>query len=361
MSQNFADRVKLLMEYDTSTTKSENTSNILQKNIVSEQGFVASSLKSGFAGTFDDILRNVKGGLKTTGGKAIKSVDDLVLNMEKGAVSAAMMGQVRRSLLKSGKITKSFRDELIDDLLSTPGALQKGGTNLKELKQSYRNLGYSDEVADAIANRVIKLRKTPGAFGGVKPAPTVATNVKISEKVRRIAEIFYKRGDGWKKFWTYAKRIGIPLAVGIAVWYLVSGESVDKNEVEGGDSTPTGFRDCNSLEFLTQGCKSDKIKQLQTCIGFTGKDVDGIWGPNTQERMRQLGLETGIMVSDIESICNTYNQVKGGSQQSGQQSGQNNVKYFPGEEGPYADYDTQSQQSNKSSGGSSSEGPTAEY
>ena len=66
MNQNFADRVKLLMEYDTSTTKTENSNRIFENNVLNEQGgFLASSLKSGFAGTFDDILRNVKGGLKT--------------------------------------------------------------------------------------------------------------------------------------------------------------------------------------------------------------------------------------------------------------------------------------------------------
>ena len=66
MNQNFTNRVRLLMEYDTSTTESENNDRIFKKNVLNEQGgIVASSLKSGFAGTFDDILRNVKGGLKT--------------------------------------------------------------------------------------------------------------------------------------------------------------------------------------------------------------------------------------------------------------------------------------------------------
>ena len=46
-----------------------------------------------------------------------KNIDDLTKNIEKGLVSPAMMGQVRRSLLKTGRITTQFRDELIDDLL----------------------------------------------------------------------------------------------------------------------------------------------------------------------------------------------------------------------------------------------------
>ncbi len=368
MSQNFADRVKLLMEYDTSTTKTENSNRIFENNVLNEQGgFLASSLKSGFAGTFDDILRNVKGGLKNIEGTAIKNIDDLTKNIEKGLVSPAMMGQVRRSLLKSGKITTQFRDELIDDLLSVPGVLQKGGVDKRALKTSYKNLGYPDDVADAIATRVLKLRKTKNI---VTPKPTTTTNVTVSQKVKKVAEDFFKRGEKWTTFKRYAIRIGIPLAIAAVIWGLVSGEEVSDPDVDntgGGSGGSSGgtYRNCNSVDFLSQGCKSEKIKQLQTCIGFTGKDVDGFWGDKTQARMVELGLATGILVSDIEGICNAYNQIKTGPKADLEASRQNlqnrqNIKYFSGEE-PYADYDSASTPSTQSSGVNSTEGPTAEY
>ncbi len=313
MNQNFADRVKLLMEYDTSTTKTENSNRIFENNVLNEQGgFLAYSLKSGFAGTFDDILRNVKGGLKNIEGTVIKNIDDLTKNIEKGLVSPAMMGQVRRSLLKSGKITTQFRDELIDDLLSVPGVLQKGGVDKRALKTSYKNLGYPDDVADAIATRVLKLRKTKNI---VTPKPTTTTNVTVSQKVKKVAEDFFKRGEKWTTFKRYAIRIGIPLAIAAVIWGLVSGEEVSDPDVDntgGGSGSGGTYRNCNSVDFLSQGCKSEKIKQLQTCIGFTGKDVDGFWGDKTQARMVELGLATGILVSDIEGICNAYNQIKTG-------------------------------------------------
>ena len=366
MNQNFADRVKLLMEYDTSTTKTENSNRIFENNVLNEQGgFLASSLKSGFAGTFDDILRNVKGGLKNVDGIAIKNIDDLTKNIEKGLVSPAIMGQVRRSLLKSGKITPQFRDELIDDLLAVPGVLQKGGVDKRALKTSYKNLGYPDDVADAIATRVLKLRKTKNI---VTPKPTTTTNVTVSQKVKKVAEDFFKRGEKWTTFKRYAIRIGIPLAIAAVIWGLVSGEEVSDPDVDntgGGSGSGGTYRNCNSVDFLSQGCKSEKIKQLQTCIGFTGKDVDGFWGDKTQARMVELGLATGILVSDIEGICNAYNQIKTGPKADLEASRQNlqnrqNVKYFSGEE-PYADYDSASTPSTQSSGVNSTEGPTAEY
>ena len=366
MNQNFTNRVRLLMEYDTSTTESENNDRIFKKNVLNEQGgIVASSLKSGFAGTFDDILRNVKGGLKNTKGVAIKNIDDLTKNIEKGLVSPAMMGQVRRSLLKTGRITTQFRDELIDDLLSVPGVLQKGGKTQSQLKLSYKNLGYSDDVADAISKRVIQLRKTKGI---VSPKPTTSTaNVTVSQKVKQVAEGFFKRGEKWTTFKRYALRIGIPLAIAAVIWALVSGEEVSDPDVDntGGGGSGSGYRDCNSVDFLSQGCKSNKIKDLQTCIGLTGRDIDGIWGPKTQARMVELGLATGILVSDIEGICNAYNQVKTGSKadlEASREKLQNRQqnRTFSGEE-PYADYDTASTPSTQPSGTSSSEGPTAEY
>jgi hypothetical protein len=366
MSQNFANRVKLLMEYDTSTTKSENSDRIFEKNVLNEQGgIVASSLKSGFAGTFDDILRNVKGGLKNTKGVAIKNIDDLTKNIEKGLVSPAMMGQVRRSLLKTGRITTQFRDELIDDLLSVPGVLQKGGTTQSQLKLSYKNLGYSDDVADAISKRVIQLRKTKGI---VSPKPTTSTtNVTFSQKVKKFAEDSFKRGENWTTFKRRALNIGIGVALAALVWKLVSGEEVSDPDVDnsGGSGSGGNYRDCNSVDFLSQGCKSNKIKDLQTCIGLTGRDIDGIWGPKTQARMVELGLATGILVSDIEGICNAYNQVKTGSKadlEASREKLQNRQqnRTFSGEE-PYADYDTASTPLTQSSGASSTEGPTAEY
>jgi hypothetical protein len=249
--------------------------------------------------------------------------------------------------------------------LSVPGVLQKGGVDKRALKTSYKNLGYPDDVADAIATRVLKLRKTKNI---VTPKPTTTTNVTVSQKVKKVAEDFFKRGEKWTTFKRYAIRIGIPLAIAAVIWGLVSGEEVSDPDVDntgGGSGSGGTYRNCNSVDFLSQGCKSEKIKQLQTCIGFTGKDVDGFWGDKTQARMVELGLATGILVSDIEGICNAYNQIKTGPKADLEASRQNlqnrqNVKYFSGEE-PYADYDSASTPSTQSSGVNSTEGPTAEY
>lgn len=185
-----------------------------------------------------------------------------------------------------------------------------------------------------------------------------------------------RRGfKSWANWVKWGKRIGIGAGVLWLLFYFMSDDATPVPD----DITPTptppspnpessNYRDCNSVEFLSQGCKSEKIKDLQTCIGFTGRDVDGLWGDKTQARMVELGLATGILVSDIEGICNSYNQIKTGSNadlESSREKLQNRQqnRTFSGEEGPYADYDaaSTSSPSTQPSGTNSTEGPTAEY
>lgn len=46
----------------------------------------------------------------------------------------------------------------------------------------------------------------------------------------------------------------------------------------------------------------DKKKLLQSVIGFTGKDVDGIIGSMTQNKLKELGLSTSVTTSNIDSL-----------------------------------------------------------
>ena len=184
-----------------------------------------------------------------------------------------------------------------------------------------------------------------------------------------------RRGfKSWANWVKWGKRIGIGAGVLWLLFYFMSDDATPVPD----DITPTptppspnpessNYRDCNSVEFLSQGCKSEKIKDLQTCIGLTGRDVDGLWGPKTQAKMVELGLATGILVSDIEGICNSYNQIKTGSNadlESSREKLQNRQqnRTFSGEE-PYADYDaaSTSSPSTQPSGTNSTEGLTAEY
>ena len=372
MSQEILNRVKLLMEYDTSMTNTENKNKIQDVSIIEEQAWVA-SLRQLFSGTFDDFTKMfLKQGelLVDDAGRAISNFDELTTALRGGLLKAGTINKIRKGLLIRGgtKLTPTLQTSLIDDLLAKGGKnlLSKGGATKKEITDAYMKMGYPQNVAKEIAGKVLNLRKRYNIVAGVTRSTT--SNVTVSQKVKKVAEDFFKRGEKWTTFKRYALRIGIPLAIAAVIWALVSGEEVSDPDVDktGGGSGST-YRDCNSVDFLSQGCKSNKIKDLQTCIGLTGRDVDGIWGPKTQSRMVELGLATGILVSDIEGICNSYNQIKTGSNadlESSREKLQNRQqnRTFSGEE-PYADYDaaSTSSPSTQPSGINSTEGLTAEY
>lgn len=377
MSSNIIDRVRLIMEYDTSLTSSENKSKLINEVSGKQlQQIFGNAIKGGFRGSLDDITRlmpqnqlvNGKLFTKSTANVAgieIKTIDELFDALDNGLVSPKQIGGIRLSLLKQPQaLSPGLRTALIDDLLSKKDVLSKGGSTAKEIKASYVKLGYSDDVADEIAKKVIAKRKKLG-MSGTKPKPKPKGNP--SPGVIAKAKEFYRTAN-WEAYKKWGIRLGIPAGLLALAWYMASGEDVSDPDVDkdnqGGGGSTTGYRDCNSLDFLSQGCKSERIRELQTCIGFKGKDVDGIWGPKTQERMKQLGLHTGILVADIESICKTYNELNKTkeTQQTNQRQTQDSqsINYFTGEE-PYASYDGESVPSNAPSEITGSEGPTANY
>ena len=113
----------------------------------------------------------------------------------------------------------------------------------------------------------------------------------------------------------------------------------------GGGGTPTPrptprprptsqFKNCEAVEFQTYGCRSTHISRVQACLGFTGKDVDGKWGNNTNNKLKDLGFASGFDKDDVELVCS---KAEAAGLSSGL-SGSGNVKTFGnsvrGKEGP---------------------------
>jgi hypothetical protein len=51
------------------------------------------------------------------------------------------------------------------------------------------------------------------------------------------------------------------------------------------------------------GCKSDVIKQVQGCLGFTGDDVDGKFGTDTQTAINNKLRRTYFVTNDVATLC----------------------------------------------------------
>jgi len=59
------------------------------------------------------------------------------------------------------------------------------------------------------------------------------------------------------------------------------------------------YKECSGT--YTQGCYSESIKQIQTCLDLV---PDGKYGPKTQAALEGAGFGSGFKDSDVDKICN---------------------------------------------------------
>jgi hypothetical protein len=58
------------------------------------------------------------------------------------------------------------------------------------------------------------------------------------------------------------------------------------------------YKECSGT--YTQGCFSEKIREIQTCLGLV---PDGKFGPKTQAALEDAGFGSGFKDSDVDKIC----------------------------------------------------------
>jgi hypothetical protein len=105
---------------------------------------------------------------------------------------------------------------------------------------------------------------------------------------------------------------GFVLALGATIyfWRKNKQESVSEAKVEEPKtSSTTNFTPPSTKvpETMTSGDFLTKKKTLQTLLGFTDKDVDGIIGNNTKARLQERGLPTEITTSNIDTVIKQIN------------------------------------------------------
>lgn len=80
--------------------------------------------------------------------------------------------------------------------------------------------------------------------------------------------------------------------------YKKSGWKCPKSGKGGGGTGGGSYKNCTGT--YTQGCKSNVISQVQTCLGLK---ADGKFGPNTQKALVAKGYTNGFKDSDVDKIC----------------------------------------------------------
>jgi peptidoglycan hydrolase-like protein with peptidoglycan-binding domain len=69
--------------------------------------------------------------------------------------------------------------------------------------------------------------------------------------------------------------------------------------------TPDDFR---LTQTLRRGSRGEQVRQLQTALGMTGNEVDGVFGPATEQAVRRFQQDRGIQVDGIVGQ-QTYNSI----------------------------------------------------
>lgn len=367
MSENIVNRIRLLMEYDVKKTSTENISEVSKKSSIQEVG--AKLIKTGQkvvpAATAQSAARatsklsqqqmvNVYIGLPDDASRAlakqgVNSGDDLAKGLKAGTIANKEASIIYQEILKDIRIPLKDKTIIIDDIVKKTGNKFKG-MNSRQIQDSFKQQGFPDDVAKQIGNKMAAANKTKlgttaakttgdatkkATTTGTKKGATSATEKITADVSKKGTADFYRlrqprlkvrrptgprsagltrglasrvytavRTYAWTGFLIWGLKLGLTVA---ALYYLWKWFTGGPPEDEDGNVVPappkeSKYRDCSTAEVISLGCKSDKIRKLQGCIGV---EVDGAWGPKTQARMEQLGLGSGILVSDIDQICKT--------------------------------------------------------
>jgi hypothetical protein len=311
MSKEILQRVRLLMKYNTERTLSENISVVETINLT--ENIFPTIVKGTAKGTVDDILKRVT--IIDDAGKSIVGRKNLLNFLEKGSKPAVAkaIGKLNTEFLRSPGVLRASKSMIIDDMVTKPTFIKQfAGKTTTQIKNELKSLGYADDIASEIARKTSNALKTTGTVA-VKTGRRVRTKPKgnymgisasIWSRASKVIGTFT-----WVKFLKWAAGLGISAIVAYALWTYFTGEKPtdDDGKVVPKPRSESTYMDCTGKEILTKGCKSSDVKRLQKCIGV---DDDGAWGPKTQSRMVELGLGSGISVSDIDQICRTQSDVR---------------------------------------------------
>ena len=279
-------RIKLMMEYNTSKTLDEN------KKVISEQtaGNITDpgTLGTGLVGA--GIGATVAGGgiaAATAAGATMGSVFPIV-----GTAIGALAG-VGVGMLAQWFANKDYGKSGFEQVMSA--CKSSGASKLvpKMSKSDIRTIAYQIEDAkgqwnddeDAIASALQKIESI---------ADLCAVDKKVTGGLLEFLDNLTDSPDEWKMFTR-------PLAGMIEDTEVVLTPEEQKKTGGGGGSKKGGgtggYKPCSGT--YEKGCKSDTIAKVQGCLGLV---TDGKFGPKTLSALSAKGFTT-FKDADVTKIC----------------------------------------------------------
>jgi hypothetical protein len=270
------ERIKLMMKYDMSKTLNEN------KQVIKEQLYDPTVLATGTAGAVTGA--GIAGGL-WAGAAAGTAVFPVV-----GTAVGALVG-LGLGALGNWAANHDYGETGFRQVMSACSA--KGASKLvpKLSNADVRQIAYSIEDAKDPFND-----DESAIVSALTKIPTIADLCAVDKKIPGgLVEFLDGLTDSpgeWKMFTR-------PLADMIEDSEIILTDEEQKKVSGTTKTTTTKYKSCSGT--YTQGCYSEVIKQVQSCLG--GLVIDGKFGPKTNEKLKSVGFSSGFSDNDVDKIC----------------------------------------------------------
>jgi len=283
-------RIKLMMEYDSSKTLDEN------KKIISEQtaGSVADPTTIAYGALGAGIGASAAGGgvaAAMAAGASAGSVFPVV-----GTAIGALAG-IGVGMLVKWYANKDYGKSGFEQVMSV--CKSSGASKLvpKMSKSDIRTIAFQIEDAKgdwnddekAIASALQKIESV---------ADLCAVDKKVTGGLLEFLNNLTDSPDEWKMFTR-------PLAGMIEDTEVVLTPEEQK-KTGGGNNKQTGglkYKPCSgTYKYECKTSPEGPIGVVQGCLGFTGKAIDGKFGPNTKAALGAKGI-TSFTDADVSKIC----------------------------------------------------------
>ena len=292
-------RIKLMMEYDSSKTLNEN------KKVISEQ-YVAPTVAAGATGA---LAGAGVAAANTTAGASVIVPVMTALGVGATAATAIVGGAAALAVLPLAywlitKDTGANKVKKMFEMCSTDSAKI---AKLQRKIQDSELRSISDDIEDAIINDSFGFQggtdeeKLFGAFKKLEAgtASDFCALVALYNKNSDSGDLFddldsdIDAESEWKQIFRPIRNCVEDSLLGLQD----EGKKEEGKKEGGGGSKTGGYKSCSGT--YSKGCKSDVIAKVQGCLGLV---TDGKFGPKTQSALSGKGFTT-FTDADVNKIC----------------------------------------------------------
>ena len=285
-------KFKKLSNYNTKMTLTENESELLKEYGLSPAA-TAREVESAIGKNLENFMRELK--LST------KSVSEVTTLLEKDAKSfqkefaKAMEKDIKNNFPK-GTMGPAAKEMSKIDVMRKLAA-ESGGRKLKpeEINKII------DEAA--AANKLKVSQYVPRTPRTPRPKPNAEEIKIIDNTVKKYPTI---KNWPWARLSKWGLGAGLTMAVLYGIYKLTHDDEPPLPPSPSPSPSPSPapvkarYRNCPSPGPYTQGCKSESIKPVQTCLGLV---PDGKFWVKTQAALVAKGFSNGFTDADVSKIC----------------------------------------------------------